>query len=386
MTSPLIAIGNIAEFINGVAFREDDWTESGRPIIRIQNLNDSSKPFNRTTRNVADRNLARSGDILVSWAASLGVYEWRGEEACVNQHIFKVIPDLSRVERAYLLHALRASIDAMQSQMHGATMKHITREKFLRTTVLLPSIAEQRRIAAILDKADTIRAKRREAIAKLDQLLQSVFLDMFGDPVTNPMNWPRVPLAQILDRIESGASPVCLDRPANEVEWAVLKLGAVTRCVFDAAQNKAMNPSTRFDSSLEVRPGDLLFSRKNTYSLVAACALVERTPTRLLIPDLIFRLVPKPEAALSKVYLHALLTYPSKRSEIQKLAGGSAGSMPNISKAKLLQALVELPPIDMQRQFEARLSVGKRIRAATLVSESVLERCASSIQSSFFPN
>lgn len=199
MTASMTPLGEVADFINGVAFKADEWTDVGTPIIRIQNLNDATKPFNKTTRFVPERNTARHGDLLVSWAASLGVYEWRGEKSYINQHIFKVIPDESKIDRAYLRRALETSIATMESQMHGATMKHITREKFLSVPIPLPSLSEQQRIAAILDKADALRAKRREAIAKLDQLLHSVFIEMFGDPATNPKGWPLVCLGDAIE-------------------------------------------------------------------------------------------------------------------------------------------------------------------------------------------
>lgn len=191
MSFQRVELGDVAEFVNGVAFKQEDWCDDGdRPIVRIQNLNDAKKPFNRTNRVVPDKNIARKGDLLVSWAASLGVYEWAGKDACVNQHIFKVLPKYDRVDHHYLRRVLDASIQQMEAHAHGATMKHITRGKFLAVRIPLPPLPEQRRIAAILDKADALRAQRRAAIAKLDQLLQSVFLDMFGDPVTNPKGWP----------------------------------------------------------------------------------------------------------------------------------------------------------------------------------------------------
>ena len=73
--------------------------------------------------------------------------------------------------------------------MTGTTRRRISRRNLSKVEILLPSLAEQKRIAGILDAADALRAKRREALAQLDTLLQSTFLDMFGDPVTNPMGW-----------------------------------------------------------------------------------------------------------------------------------------------------------------------------------------------------
>lgn len=185
---------------------------------------------------------------------------------------------------------------------------------------------------------------------------------MFGDPVENPQGLPSRPLSEIVAGIDSGWSPVCLDRPAKDGEWGVLKLGAVTWCEFDCDENKALPPSVQTRPALEVRAGDLLFVRKNTYDLVGACALVEETRPRLLMSDLIFRLVlPTPAPVISQ-YLHRLLIYPTKRKQIQQLAGGSAGSMPNISKGRLGSASIPLPPLALQLKFAERIRAVERSR------------------------
>lgn len=248
----------------------------------------------------------------------------------------------------------------------------------------LPPISEQRRIAAILDKADALRTKRREAIAKLDQLLQSVFLDMFGDPIVNPMNWNSIPFSELLERIESGASPVCQERPVQAGEWGVLKLGAVTRCVYDPSSNKALPAGVRPSVDHEVKAGDLLFTRKNTRDLVAACAYVEETPPGLLMPDLIFRLKLKADAPVCPRYLQALMTWPTKRKEVQALAGGSAGSMPNISKAKLSQLGIEMPPVALQHRYGSFAAAIVRTRRLYKQAEESADACFLSLQAKAF--
>ena len=87
--SAYVPVGSVAQFINGVAFAPEDWHDSGLRIIRIQNLTDPAKPYNKTTRVVSDKLHVRAGDLLVSWSASLGVFEWEGpDDALLNQHIF----------------------------------------------------------------------------------------------------------------------------------------------------------------------------------------------------------------------------------------------------------------------------------------------------------
>jgi type I restriction enzyme S subunit len=86
----------------------------------------------------------------------------------LNQHIFRVLPDSSRIEKRYLRYGLELALLDMQRHLHGATMQHVNRGEFLATKVYLPPLPEQRRIAEILDKADALRAKRRAALAQLD--------------------------------------------------------------------------------------------------------------------------------------------------------------------------------------------------------------------------
>ena len=204
----LVKLGKVADFINGKALKPSDWEDKGKKIIRIQNLNDCSKPYNRTLQNVEDKYLVYPNDILVSWSASLGVFEWKDSEiAVLNQHIFKVVPDEKLICKPYLKYALDKSIDLMLKYTHGSTMKHINRQEFLNIEIPLPPIASQRRIADILDKADEIIRKRKEAIALTEQLQKSIFLDMFGDPVINPKGWEVEELNNVISIISGQVDP-----------------------------------------------------------------------------------------------------------------------------------------------------------------------------------
>jgi len=294
--------------------------------------------------------------------------------------------DESKVLPHYLAHFLRSAtfLAFATNVVAGAKMPRMVMSEFWSYPVPLPPPEEQRRIAAILDQAETLRTQRRTALALLDSLTQSLFLDMFGNPVTNPKGWQRLPLSALVEKIDSGWSPVCLDRRAEEGEWAVLKLGAITSCEFKPEENKALPPDIAPVESIEVKPGDLLFSRKNTYELVAACALVNQTPARLMMSDLIFRFRLNADSAVIPPYLHRLLTYPTKRQEVQKLAGGSAGSMPNISKAKLLDFHIEVPPLPLQQTFATRIASIEALKATHRRALAALDALFASLQQRAF--
>jgi type I restriction enzyme, S subunit len=365
-------LGDMAEFINGFAFKPSDWGNDGLPIIRIQNLTGSQDAFNKTTKKPPDKYLVRSGDLLVSWSASLGVYVWEGGEALLNQHIFRAIPR-AETDKEYLYYAIHHVLDLLKAKTHGSTMLHIKKGDFENTVVPHPPIAEQRRIVDILKRTDGIRRLRKQAIQTTRELIPALFVNVFGNPATNPKGWPIVPLGDVLAGIDSGWSPKCEDRPAGDGEWGILKLGAVTTCQYLGEKNKALPESLDPKPELEVKLGDLLFSRKNTINLVGASVFVESTRPRLLLPDLIFRLRLKTDALIEPEFLWGLLTNRAMRKSIMRLASGSAGSMPNISKERLRTLQVLIPPLSFQRRYTNALRNLKGITAMHVSSDKAVE-------------
>jgi hypothetical protein len=161
------ALGEIGDYLNGRGFKKSEWREAGRPIIRIQNLTGTSDRFNYFDGEPEEHYTVRTGDLLVSWAATLGVFVWKGPEAVVNQHIFKV---RSHIDREFHRYVLLSVLDDLRRQTHGSGMVHITKARFEQTAVAIPPLAEQRRIVAAIeehfsgvDAADTsLRAAHRK--------------------------------------------------------------------------------------------------------------------------------------------------------------------------------------------------------------------------------
>ncbi len=381
---PIVALKTIAEIerssiqpesiSQGTAYLGLEHIESGGLILGAKPVDAgelASSKFKFTKNHVLYGKLR-------PYLAKIALPDFNG---ICSTDILPILPG-SDLDRRFLCYFLRqpTMVKFANSRAAGANLPRLGPSVLSRFLIPLPPLPEQRRIADVLDRAEALRAKRRAALAELNFLAQSIFLDMFGDPVANSKRWPRVQFGDLLVNIDSGWSPNCLDRPATGDEWGVLKLGAVTRCEYNSAENKALPPDIEPDSSLEVKPGDLLFSRKNTYQLVAACALVRETPPRLLMSDLIFRFRLRPEMKVGSAFLHQLLIYPTKRREIQKLAGGSAGSMPNISKARLQTALIEVPPLSLQREFAGRVAAVEKLKAAQRASLAELDELFASLQ------
>jgi type I restriction enzyme, S subunit len=400
-TTAIATLRDVASFVRGITFKPDDVVPAETPgailCMRTKNVQsnlDLSDVWAVPPKLVRrEDQFLRAGDVLVSSANSwnlVGKCCWVPElksPASFGGFVSVLRADTSKVDARYLYHWFSTPRTQATVRSFGRQTTNISNLDFdrcLKLPLPLPLLAEQRRIAEVLDRADELRAKRREALAHLDDLTQSIFLDTFGDPVQNTRGWSRLPLSAVLERIDSGHSPRCLDRRAGEDEWGVLKLGAVTSCEFMPDENKALPPGVAPRQEHAVREGDLLFSRKNTRELVGACALVRAKPSKLLLPDLIFRLELSPDAPLDKVFLQQLLVYPTKRRQIQSLAGGSAGSMPNISKAKLMRARVELPPLTLQRDFARQIDATEELKTRQRADLALLDRLFESLRDGAF--
>ena len=382
MTAPRLPLGDVADFVNGVAFKPADWEESGKRIIRIQNLTDSTKPFNRTNRVVAKKYEVAPGDILVSWSATLGVFVWEGPDtALVNQHIFRVVPDIKRVGANYLRHMLGDALVEMERHLHGATMKHVNRREFLATTIPLPPLAEQKRIAGILDAADALRAKRRESLAQLDTLLQSTFLEMFGDPVTNPMGWEMGRLSDVVERLDGGKN---VAQSETETDFRVLKVSAVTYGEYRPEESKYLPADFEVPESYLVNKGDLLISRANTVELIGATAYVWETPENIALPDKIWKFIWKKNAEIEPLFIYRLSQYDAFRRILSSRASGTSGSMKNIAKPKLLSSRILLPPIDLQQSFASIVESVEQQKASQRAHLAELDTLFASLQSRAF--
>ena len=197
-------LGDIATYINGYAFKPQDWSDEGIPIIRIQDLTGNSYQANRYNGEYASKYEVNDGDVLISWSASLGVYIWHGEKAVLNQHIFKVVFDKERISKDFFVHQVGLILENAASDAHGATMKHLTKPVFDALPFYLPPYEKQCEIAEVLDKVTSLISLRKQQLAKLDELVKARFVEMFGDPVTNPKGYEKYKLENLARKISDG--------------------------------------------------------------------------------------------------------------------------------------------------------------------------------------
>jgi type I restriction enzyme, S subunit len=251
----------------------------------------------------------------------------------------------------FFVYQVGSLLDELIARAHGGVgLQHVTKGMLEELLLWIPPRAEQEHILQILDEARALQHLGTQA----DEQTAKVTPALFHESFSNSSTYETFALEELLYPIESGWSPVCQDQQAADNEWGVLKLSAVTMGRYAEGENKALQSDFTPRPTIEVRAGDVLFSRKNTKELVAATAYVWETRPKLMLSDLIFRLRPRQPEKLDPVYLAYALKDETKRQEIQRLASGAAGSMPNISKQRLLTVKLAVPPPRLQRQFAKR--------------------------------
>ncbi|VMS66771.1 restriction modification system DNA specificity subunit [Streptococcus pneumoniae] len=180
-----VKLGEVATFINGYAFKPQDWSSEGKEIIRIQNLTKTSTEINYYSGTIDKKYIVEAGDILISWSGTLGVFQWRGRSAVLNQHIFKVVFDKIDIDKSYFKYVVEKGLQDAVKHTHGSTMKHLTKKYFDNIIVPYTNLGEQQRIASELDLLSKLILRRQEQLEELNLLVKSRFNEMFGDPLNN---------------------------------------------------------------------------------------------------------------------------------------------------------------------------------------------------------
>ena len=361
-------LGDIATYINGYPFTPADWGIEGLPIIRIQNLTNSSRVSNYYSGDIDEKYEVNNGDILISWSGSLGVFEWNRGPALVNQHIFKVVFDKEEVDKRFFRLVVEKSLRDMEKYLHGSTMKHITKGYFDNIEIPLPPIDTQRKIAAVLDKAQELIDLRKAQIEKLDDFLRSVFLDMFGDPVTNPKGWE----VDRLDNVAEIVSGVAKGRKLVNQQTVFVPYMRVANVqdghlVLDEIKQIEVLPSDVTKYAL--LDGDLLATEGGDPDKLGRCAVWKSQIKECIHQNHIFRIRLQTNKVIPE-YVSFLMG--SKHGKIYFLRSSKQTTgIASINSTQLKSFPAFLPPLPLQQQFAA--IVEKTEQQKTLMQQSLTE-------------
>lgn len=326
------------------------------------------------------RQLVVTNDVLVST-----VRPNLNGVACVSQEMdgatastgFCVLrPDAARIDAAYLFQWVKTSdfVADMVRKATGASYPAVSDRIVLDSCIPLPSLSAQRRIAEVLDRTDALRTKRRDALAQLDSLTQSIFLDMFGNPVTNPLNWPVARFRDACERVTVGivVQPASYYQTAGVPALRSLNVKPGMIVMDNLVYFSKEDNATKLKKS-RLKSGDIVLVRSGQPGTAAVVPpeLDDVNAIDLLIAT------PDPDQADS-TYLCAFfnsqggrtLALSAQRGQIQK----------HLNVGSLNEALVPSPPLALQRKFAERITVVETLKATHCTALAELDALFASLQ------
>ncbi|MBI2966217.1 MAG: restriction endonuclease subunit S [Bacteroidetes bacterium] len=371
--------GDIADFVNGMPFRPKDWGTKGLPIIRIQNLTETSGIFNYYEGEFDERYLVRNDDILISWSASLGVYRWDKQDAVLNQHIFKV--NLKNgINKTFFYYAVQSKLIEMERQVHGSTMKHITKGKFDDLKIPLPDLSTQKKISSILEQADAARQKRKQANQLTGQFLQSAFLEMFGDLSTNEKGWQVTLLGEVCGFVRGPFGGSLKKEIFKENGYAVYEQSHAIYNQFNEIRYFIDDDKFKEMKRFELNAGDLIMSCSGTMGKVA---IVPSNIKRGIINQALLKLTPSQK--ILNVFLKFWMESKNFQSDLKMYSQGAA--IQNVVSVKVLKEIkLPLPPLPLQIKFASLVERVEKLQEKQRESERELENLFQSLMQRYFGN
>lgn len=370
MSWPLVKLEDICDLQNGYAFKSSDYVERSNTLsCRMSNIRPGGKfDIEYNARYLPDdfadkyqQFLLKEDDVIIAMTdladspKILGVptvVKTNGKSILLNQRVGKlVIKDHSQIYFPYLQHVLNApKTRSVYKRFAGGGLQiNLGKKDLLSVEIPLPPLAEQKRIAAILDKADAIRQKRKQAIDLADDFLRSVFLDMFGDPVTNPKGWEVHALGKLCEDLFLGLTSK-VDYVDDDSGYPLVRAKDINtgELKFDDVKFISESQHKKLTKNHLTKKGDLLVSKSGT---LGTCAIV-RTDREFSTYESIFTVRPI-DGLLNVNYLIHLLQNNSFKA---KLIGNKVGGTVAHLNLKMFRDFeLGVPTFSQQEAFSKKI-------------------------------
>jgi len=306
-----------------------------------------------------DHKKVTSNDLVMANTGSPGRV-FKGKDGILSNNLFKISFDNNSVDRDYLYMMLSSNVfqSLLQKQMKGGIQKHLGHQTISRQEIPLPPLEEQKRIAAILDKADAIRHKRQQAIQLADDFLRSVFLDMFGDPVTNQMGWEEKILKDIAD-IRSGVTKGKKLKPEDSITLPYMRVANVQDGYLCLDEVKDITVSNRDAEKCQLQTGDILLTEGGDIDKLGRGYVWNGEIENCIHQNHIFSVRVNSRDVVRPEFLSVLISSQRGKRYFLKVGKQTTG-IATINKTVLSEFVPFIPPIELQDKY---LKVHNKIKS-----------------------
>lgn len=365
MSFPLVSLGDFVKIArNGIT---PEKIQSGANYVGLENIDGSGNFID--VKGVDAGELASSKFLFTKKQVLFGKLRpylkkiARPDfDGICSTDILPLLPS-KEIDRDYLFHTLRRQsfVDDVSSLSSGANLPRISPKVLSEMQIPLPALEEQRRIATVLDKADALRAQRRAAIAKFDDLLQSVFIEMFGDPIINPKAWVKVPIGSVAD-ISTGSTPSRTNKDyyGGQIPW-VKTTEIIGEAIVDTEEKLTIEGLRAIRGKLHPK-GSVIVAMYGQGQTRGRCGLLMIEASCNQACGVI-----RPSKSFNSVFLLWQLRLGYER--LREL--GRGGNQENLNLQLLGGFEVLLPPLEIQERFA---DVARKIEAQKQTMQRAAEK------------
>jgi type I restriction enzyme S subunit len=388
-----VEFGTLFHFIrNGMNVKQDK-SGDGLPITRIETISDATVDASRVgyaglKESECSDWLLEPGDILFSHINSVehigkcAVYRGVPEKLihgmnllCFRCDTSKLLPEFGK----YLIRGIEFRTRLSNFINKAVNQASVSIGNLKTIPVTVPPLAEQQRIVEVLDRAEYLRAKRRAALAQIDALSKSLFLDLFGNPATNLERWSACTLGDALAAIRSGVNAEQLTNPGG---WPITRIETISDGTIDIERVRWIEPDPSLLGDFQLHPGDILFSHINSVEHIGKTAIYSGTPTPLIHGINLLRLRPKLDT-VEPVWLLHLLKNDAVRAVFRNRCK-RAVNQASLNQQDVKSLAISLPPISLQQNFARRLRVVEQLKDTHEASLGELDALFAALQCSAF--
>ena len=349
---------------NGIFRKNTDYLSNGlegTPVVWVKELFEGNSISTNNSRRVIatkkeiEKYGLQKGDILfcrsslkLDGIAFNNVYLGDSNDALFECHIIRISPNLEEVCPTFVNWMLRTPYlrAVAKAKAKTATMTTIDQQSLASIPICLPPLAEQKRIAGILDAADALRVKRREAIAQLDALLQSTFLTLFGDPVTNPMGWEVEESSNLFSMPPRIGTTI----PAAGQGYLVVRVGEVGQSRISFERCGRVEMSEKDFEKFRLEGGDTIIARAiGSKKQLGKASFFNGFREPVVIDSHVMRFRLNPEKC-NPVWFYSLISSDRGKILLQR-AGGATAVQFNINGKQASSLKIPLPKLDIQNHF-----------------------------------
>jgi type I restriction enzyme S subunit len=386
-------LGDYCQLRNGYAFKSEDFVEDGIPVIRISDIRDGKIRLTETVkvapREEFEKFIVSRGDILIAMSGAttgkFGVFD-SNQKAYQNQRVgCFIIKDSERLDKRFLYFLISTLRTKIESEAYGGGQPNISSSKIEDYKITLPSIVDQRVIASILAKAESLISQRKESLRLLDEFLRSTFFEMFGDPIRNEKGWDTRTIEELVKAerysIKRGPFGGALKKEIFVPDgYLVYEQFHALNDDFKFARYYINEEKFQELKAFEVKPGDVIISCSGIY--LGKLAIVPEDAKKGIINQALLKLSLDTNV-VNRIYFLHLFRHDSFRVNFfGDVRGSGIPNFPPMEEFKKFNFI--FPPFELQAKFAYIVEKVEVLKAECHASLKGLENLSASLSQMAF--